>query len=412
MQIERAAIIIIVLVLLSVGLMMIYNSSAVLASEAQKYDNDPMYFLKKQLMWLSLAILVCLPVVKIHYGHFLRHSWILAAGALALLALVFVPGIGTEINGAHRWLSVAGQSIQPSEIAAYALIFYLAHYLSVKRRKLKKFWKGFVPPFIVSAAFITAIALQPKLGAVLVMAIVTAIMFFAGGCQIKHLLLTGAAVVAGVALLVLAVLYVPMPHPKLESYRQKAIRQFGYVEDRLAFTDPEKHKNNETFQLYQSLVGLGSGGVTGVGFARGKQKYYLTFAIYNDFIGAIIGEEMGFVGLCAIVLAYAGLTISGFRIALKCKDVGGYLLAVGVASNIAVNAFFHLGVVSGLLPTTGLNLPFISSGGSNLLMNMFGIGILLSVGGHKTPLRKRKPSPITSSGTVKKRKSPAMAFKW
>ena len=411
MQKECAAILIIVLVLLSIGLMMIYNSSAVLASEAQKYDNDPMYFLKKQLMWLSLAILVFLPVVKIHYGYFLRHSGILAAGALVLLALVFVPGIGMKINGARRWLNIAGQSIQPSEIAGYALIFYLANYLAVKRRKLKKFWKGFVPPLIVSAAFIVAIAMQPKLGAVLVMGVVTVIMLFAGGCRIKHLLLTGTAVGVGVTLLVLAILYVPMPHEELEGYRQKTIRQFGYVEDRLAFTNPEKYKDDETFQLYQSLVGLGSGGVKGVGFAQGKQKHYLTFAIYNDFIGAIIGEEMGFAGLCVIVLAYAGLTILGFRIAFRCKDIGGYLLAIGVASNIAVNAFFHLGVISGLLPTTGLNLPFISSGGSNLLMNMFGIGVLMSVSGHKATLRKRKPSAITSSA-VKKRKSPVMAFKW
>jgi cell division protein FtsW len=411
MQTERAAILIIVLVLLSIGLMMIYNSSAVLASEDSRYDNDPMYFLKKQLMWLSLAILVFLPVVKIHYGFFLRYSRTLTAGALFLLALVFVPGIRMEINGAKRWISIFGVSIQPSEIAAYALIVYLAHYLSFRRRKLKKFWKGFVPPLIVSAAFIIAITMQPKLGAVLVMSVVTAIMFFAGGCRLKHLLLTGTAVVAGVVLLVLTVLYVPMPHRELEGYRQKAITQFSYVEDRLAFTNPEKYKDNETFQLYQSLVGLGSGGVKGVGFAEGKQKHYLTFAIYNDFIGSIVGEELGFVGLCVIVLAYAGITILGFRIALHCKDIGGYLLAVGVASNIAVNAFFHIGVVSGLLPTTGLNLPFISSGGSNLLMNMFGIGILMSVGGHKAQLRKRKPSAITSA-PVKKRKKLVMAFKW
>jgi len=411
MQIERAAVLIIVLILLSFGLIMIYNSSAVLASEASRYNNDSMYFLKKQLMWLSLGILLFLPATKLHYGWFLKHSRLLAMAAFGLLCLVFVPGIGMSIHGARRWINIFGLSIQPSEISNYALIFFLAHYLSVKQRKIKKFWKGFMPPVVVSVLYIIAIIMQPKLGAALAMIVLTATMLYAGGCLLRHMLATGLAAAALVTLLVVAVLYVPMPHTKLESSREKAIEKFEYIKARLYYIHPEKYKSDETFQLYQSLVGLGSGGISGVGLAQGKQKYYLTFAIYNDFIGAIIGEEMGFVGLGLIVLCYAGLTVLGFRIALRCRDIGGYLTAVGTTALIAINAFLHLGVISGLLPTTGLNLPFISSGGSNLLMNLFGIGVLMSVSGHKQPLRKRKPSDIARS-YVNKRKSHAMAVKW
>jgi len=188
-----------------------------------------------------------------------------------------------------------------------------------------------------------------------------------------------------------SLLYLPIPHPEAEALQSKVKDKFDYTVKRVqAMFNMEKHKNDDSYQTYQSLVAIGSGGIAGMGLAQGTQKYGYLPLSYNDFVGAIIGEEMGFVGLCSIILAYAALVIFGFRIALECKEVGGYLIAIGVTSLIVLHALIHLGVISNTLPNTGLNLPFISYGGSNLLMNFFGIAVLMSIS--KSIGRKQKSS--------------------
>ena len=379
MHIERSAILIILVLLLGIGLVMIYNSSAVLAGEQEKYQNDPMYFLKRQLVWMFFGIGTLLVMANTDYELLLKYSpWLLGA-AFILLCLVFVPGIGVERNGARRWIGFGGATIQPSELAKYTLIFYLAHYLSLKQRKLKRFTKGFLPPLGISALLIAVIFMQPNLSTALVMSAITLILMFAAGSRIKHILIVGGACVTMAALLV-GMLFVPVPHPKFEAFQTKAKNKLEYQWNRIdALINMEEHKSDIAYQPYQSLIGIGSGGTKGVGLARGKQKYYYLPFIYNDFVGSIIGEELGFIGLSSVIFAYAALAMFGFRIALKCKQTGGYLVAVGVTSLLALHALIHIGVVSGMLPVTGLNLPFISYGGSNLLMNFFGIAVLMSI---------------------------------
>ena len=276
-----------------------------------------------------------------------------------LLVLVIIPGIGVSINGSRRWLSIAGLSMQPSEFAKYAMVIFMAGALDRWSDRLERLMTGVAPLLIVPGAMFLLILEQPNLstgGSILICALV---MLFCAGLRVRHLTLLGTA---GLAVGAFYAWSAP--------YRRERL---------LSFRDPFAKMSDEGYQLSQSLIALGSGGLFGMGLGQGKQKFaYLPYP-ESDFIFAIIGEDFGLTGCVTVIALFAAFVFAGLRIALRCPDRYGCLLAAGITSMIGLQAFINMGVVTGILPTTGLPLPFFSAGGTSVSMIMAAVGILLSI---------------------------------
>ena len=356
MERERLLILLITTLLIGIGLIMILNSGVYQRALGQNAQSD--FFLKRQFLWVCISVAALLVVTNIRYEFLVHLSPLLLLGCLGLLALVFVPGFGVVRNSARRWIALGGFELQPAEVAKYGLIVYFAGALAKRQRRIRR-PAAFIELVVVLGVFLLLIIMQPDLSTTLLIAGTMGVMFFCGGVPLRYL---GGSVLLGLPALALTILRSP--------YQVKRI---------LAMLDPVRYRYDCGYQQYQALIALGSGGPFGVGLAESHQKLgFITYA-HNDFIAAIIGEEFGFLGICALLLLYIALLILGFRIAFRAPDLRGTLLAVGVTSLIGLQAIIHLGVVSSSLPATGLNLPFVSFGGSNLLMNFVGLGILLNV---------------------------------
>ena len=287
-----------------------------------------------------------------------KFKWWIVGLTFVLLALVFVPGLGMESYGAKRWVSILGFSIQPSEIAKFALVIFTAAYMSDNHEKVKTL-KGLMPVLIVGGLMCLLIMLEPSMSVTMCIAFVTLFMLIIGGMSKKHTLMFSIPAAAMVPLLVV-----------LEPYRLKRL---------LAFIDPWASPQGEGFQLIQSLYSLGDGGWFGVGLFNSRQKYlFLPFA-ESDFILSIIGEEIGFIGTTLLMAVFFLLVYRLIKIALSAKDRFGAMLGSGVAFIIAVQTLLNIAVVTGSIPPTGLPLPFISSGGTSVMVFMAGIGICLNV---------------------------------
>jgi cell division protein FtsW len=356
MERERLLILLIVTVLIGVGLIMIFNSGAYQRVLGQ--DDPSGFFLKRQLMWVCISVVAFAVVSNVRYEILVRLSPLLVLGCLGLLALVYAPGFGVVKNAARRWIRLGGVEIQPAEVAKYGLIIFFAGMLARHQRRIRRA-TTFVELAAVLGVFLLLVIAQPDLSTTLLIAATVGIMFFCGCVPLRYL--------AGSVLLSLPALGL-------------MILRSPYQLDRImAVLDPVRYRYDCGYQQYQALIALGSGGPFGVGLAESHQKLgFITYA-HNDFIAAIIGEEFGFAGICVLLVLYVALAILGFRIALRTGDLCGRLLAVGITSLISLQAIIHIGVVSSTLPATGLNLPFVSFGGSNLLMNFVGVGILLNV---------------------------------
>lgn len=287
-----------------------------------------------------------------------KYKWWIIGLTFLLLLLVFVPGLGVESYGAKRWVSILGFSIQPSEIAKFALVIFIAAYMSDNYDKVKTF-KGLLPVLIIGGITCLLIMLEPSMSVTMCIAFVTLFMLIIGGMSKKHTLMFSIPAAAVVPLLII-----------LEPYRLKRL---------LAFIDPWASPQGEGFQLIQSLYSLGNGGWFGVGLFNSRQKYlFLPFA-ESDFILSIIGEEVGFIGLVILMSVFLFLIIKLIKIALSAKDRFGSMLASGVAFIIGVQTLLNIAVVTGSIPPTGLPLPFISSGGTSVMVFMAGIGICLNI---------------------------------
>jgi len=356
MERERLLILLIVTLLIGIGLIMIFNSGAYQRSQGGNAQSD--FFLKRQLAWVAIGAVALVLVSNIRYEFLLRLSPLLLLGCLGLLVLVFVPGFGVERNGARRWIRLMGFELQPAEMVKYGLIIYFAGILAARQRRIRRF-STYIGLGAALGLFLLLIMMQPDLSTTLLITITVAVMFFCGGVPFRYL---GGTALLGLPVLALKILRSP--------YQLRRI---------LAVLDPVRYRADAGYQQYQALIALGSGGPFGVGLAASRQKLGFIAYAHNDFIAAIIGEEFGFVGLCALLLLYVALVVLGFRIAFRAHDLRGTLLAIGITSLIGLQAIVHLGVVSSSLPATGLNLPFVSFGGSNLLMNCIGLGILLNV---------------------------------
>ena len=288
----------------------------------------------------------------------MKHTKSRLSGAV-LLILVIIPGIGKYLNGSRRWLSVGGISFQPSEIAKLALVLYLATTLTYRGQHIRKLITGVVPVLLVPGVLFLMIMAQPNLSTGGSILIVSLVMILIAGARWRHIsLLTVCGLIVGTA------------------YALSA----EYRRDRLfSFTDPFAKMSDEGYQLSQSLIAFGSGGLFGMGLGMGRQKYaYLPYP-ESDFIFAIVGEDFGLLGCLAVIALFVAFMMCGMRIAMNCRDKFGALLAAGITCTITVQAFLNMGVVIGILPTTGLPLPFFSSGGTSISITMAAVGILLNI---------------------------------
>jgi cell division protein FtsW len=346
-----------VLFLVGIGMVMVYSASSALA--LKKFGSS-YFFLKKQALF-ALVGLVGLVVAR-HFPYRLWRSLAYPAVALAfaLLVCVLVSSWGHTAGGATRWLRVAGFTFQPSELARIALIVYLAYSMSKKQARLGEFAIGFVPHIIVLAMLLVPMMLQPDFGSAVILTLLTGIMMFAGGVPLRHLLLSALALLpAGAYLLVSA------------EYRIRRL---------MSFLNPWDYPTAEGYQTIHSLMAFGSGGLWGSGIGKSLQKLFYLPEPHTDFIFSVIGEEFGLLGVALTVVLYGLIIWRGIAIARKTEDLFGALLCFGLTTALALQVCINMGVTLGLLPTKGLTLPFLSYGGTSLVLNMAAIGIIMNIG--------------------------------
>lgn len=327
-------------------------------------QGDALLEVKKQLIGVGLGAFLMLLTSRIPYSFWQKPRVVMLAltGSFALLVLVLIPGIGVYVNGSRRWLNIAGLSFQPSELAKIASVMYLASTLSFRLKQVERLWTGILSLLVVPAAMFLLILQQPNLSTAGSIMIVAVLMMMLAGAKWKHLSLMG---VAGLA--------VGFAYAWVEPYRRERL---------LSFRNPFAQMSDEGYQLSQSLIAIGSGGLFGRGLGQGRQKFsYLPYP-ESDFIFAIIGEDFGLFGCCVVILLFVAFAIAGMRIALNCQDRYGCLLAAGITAMISVQAFINIGVVVGILPTTGLPLPFFSAGGTSISLLMAAVGILFNISRH------------------------------
>ena len=347
------------IVLLSAGVVMVYSASAIVAGDRL---HDPYIFLKKQLVWAALGGAVLWLALRVDYRFLERLTVPLLVIALALLVAVLIPPFGQSINGTRRWIRLGAASFQPVELAKLALVIYLAAYLAHRREQLHDFRRGVLPPLLIAGALAGLVLLQPDLGNCLALVTVTFALLFVAGTRVRHLLLV---VAPAVPLLIALVWMAP--------YRLRRIT---------AFIDPWQDPRGSGFQIIQSWLALGGGGWLGRGIGESRQKLFYLPESHTDFIFAIIGEELGFVGAVAVVALFAVLVWRGLRVGLRAPDAFGAYLALGITVLIATQTLVNIGVVTGVLPTKGLPLPFVSFGGSALVVTLGATGVLLNISQH------------------------------
>lgn len=343
--------------LLLFGLLTLFSATYYQAAE----EGDALSEVKKQLFGVGIGAGAMIVTSRIPYALWQKKQVVGAAvlGSLVLLVLVAIPGIGRSVNGSRRWLGVGGLSFQPGEFAKYAAVLLMANMLTFREKKLQSFFRGILPVLIVPGIMFLLILEQPNLSTAGTIIIVCLIMVMLAGAKWKHMGLLGALGAA-----------VGFYYAWSAEYRRERL---------LSFLDPFAKMSDEGYQLSQSLIAFGSGGLFGMGLGQGRQKFaYLPYP-ESDFIFAIVGEDFGLLGCLAVICLFVAFMLAGMRIALRCEDRFGCLLAAGIVSLISVQAFINMGVVVGVLPTTGLPLPFFSAGGTSLSITMAAVGIVLNI---------------------------------
>jgi cell division protein FtsW len=344
------------LVLVSLGLTMVFISSTVMASAQYQ---DPYFFVKRQTIYALLGVGVLVFGRTTDYHVYKRYAYWLLFAALIGLVLVFVPHIGAKIRGSARWLRLGPVALQPSEFAKLAMVIFLADSLSRKQEKMKYFAIGFLPHMLIAGMFIALILKEPDFGTSMTLAGIVFIMLLVGGTRFTYILISFSLAIPMAVVMVL-----------------KDPKKFSRI---LSFLDPWKYGQDVGYQLKQSLLAIGSGCLWGMGPGQSRAKLFYLPDAHTDFILSIFSEELGFVGVLLIVALFTLLVYRGLRVALRAPDAFGSYLALGLTLLIALPACINMGVVSGILPTKGLSLPFLSYGGSSLLVNLLAVGILLNI---------------------------------
>lgn len=359
--------IMVTLLLLAIGLLMVFSASFVVAEETR---GDPFYFLKRQAIWVAIGLVALYIISRVHYKQLKRFSILILLLNFVLLGLVFTEfgsDMGTE---ARRWLALGPLMLQPAEFSKLALVIFTAAYLSSRRVNIHDFWTASLIPLILVGAVFFMIQYQPDMGTALVVMAGSLLVIIFAGMPISQ--------VAGLSLVFLP----PLAYFTLkEEYRMQ--RLFTYF-------DPWAEPTGSGYQVIQSLYALGPGHIFGAGLGQGKQKLFYLPEPQNDFIFAVIGEELGFIGAVAVLMLYLILTWRGFQIALKAPELFGSLVAAGITFMIALQVLVNVAVVTGTVPVTGINLPLISAGGSSVFFTLLGIGILLNISrnGREAAVRK------------------------
>jgi len=342
------------------GLLMVYSSSFIYAQER---TGDGLAFIKKQLFFSGLGLGALLAVCRIDYRKWSKWAYPVLGVAVALLLAVFIPGLGARAGGAQRWIHLGPVGFQPGEFAKFAVIFFVAHQLDRKKERIHTFAAGVLSHVLIPLPAFLLLLLQPDFGTtVMIMSVIFMLMFIAGVPKKYLFTALAVALVAGVVLAMGT------------AYRRDRV---------MTFLDPWRDPAGKGFQIIQSMLGLHNGSLFGVGLGNGKEKLFYLPEAHNDFIFAVIGEELGFLGVVAVVVAYLYLIYRGFKIAWNCytqyQDLFGVLLASGITLALGLQGFVNMAVVMGLVPTKGLTLPFISYGGSAILVDLFAVGVLLSI---------------------------------
>lgn len=344
------------IILAVIGLVMVFSASAVVAGNR---FHDSWYYLKRQLAWLAFGLALLHVASLIDYVWWKRLALPLLGLITVLLVMVLIPSIGAMRNGARRWLDLKVFSIQPAEMAKLIGVIYLAAYLAKKEDRLQQFSAGLLPALLVVGVLSGLVLLEPDLGTVVMLGLVTGGLLFVGGARLSHLsTLALSAVPIGLALVLTS------------SYRRQRL---------MAFLEPWRDASDTGFQITQSFLAFGSGGLFGVGLGEGKQKLFFLPEAHTDFVLALVGEELGFVGTGIVVLFFVLFVVRGFQISSRARMPFGRYLGIGITTLIGTQALINACVVTGLLPTKGLTLPFVSYGGSSLVISLTGVGILLNI---------------------------------
>ena len=361
MGVEARALVLLTAVLLSFGLAVLYSASA---SVAVQSDLPSTHFLLRQITGLVVGVVAFAVAAKMDAERWNKWAWPFMAGTILLLLIIVLPfttAIAPRINGSRRFLF--GASIQPSEIGKLAVIVWTAMLLVKKGDQMRRLTKGLLPFLVVIGVLDLLVVLEPDLSVAIMYTLVAGIVLFAGGVRIGHFV-------------VLGMIGIPVLWHEMERLQYVLLRM-------VTFLDPGTPASATKYQLWQSLIAVGSGGILGRGFGEGRQQLGFVPFGYNDFIASNIGEEWGFIGLMMLTLAFAAYAWLGFRIARSARSPFLQLVAIGLTVTVVTTAFLHIGVVVGLLPTTGLTLPFISYGRSNLVLSLFMTGMLVNIGSTK-----------------------------
>ena len=348
------------LLLVCASIVMVYSASAVVALE--KFD-QPYFFLIKQALWAVLGLAVLAITMRIDYRTYRNDAFVWGAIAFVVLLLVAVM-FSAPVNGTRRWFNLGGLGIQPSELAKIAAIFFTALILERRMHRIDEVQYSLLPILIVAGGMFALIVAEPDYGTAISLLLIVGMMVFAAGLNYKYLL--------GTALVALPVLWVVLMSA---DYRRRRL---------LAFWNPEADPLGDGFQVLQAQIAVGTGHIFGKGLMGGVQKLFYLPEPHTDFIYAVIAEELGLIGATAILVCFCVIAWRGARIALKAEDSFGSFIALGLTTMVAVQALVNISVVLGLVPTKGIPLPLVSAGGSSLLINLLGMGVLLNISQHES----------------------------
>jgi cell division protein FtsW len=346
------------ILLVAVSIVMVYSASAVMADDKL---GQPYFYLIKQLLWATLGVALLRLVMRVDYRVYREPVFIWSCLAVVTIALVAVL-FGPAVNNARRWFAIGGLGIQPSELAKLVAIIFIAALLERRMHRINEIRYALLPISIVVGILVGLILLEPDFGTAMSLALIAAVMVFAAGLNYAYIAGAVLATLPVVAVLVMG-----------SAYRRKRL---------MTFVHPWDDPLGDGFQIIQSLIAVGTGGITGRGVMNGVQKLFYLPEAHTDFIYAVISEELGLLGATCVLACFCVITWRGLRIALRAPDAFGAYIALGLTTMVAVQAFVNMSVVLGLLPTKGIPLPFVSAGGSSLLINLIGMGVLLNVSQH------------------------------
>ncbi|WP_019636070.1 putative lipid II flippase FtsW [Paenibacillus fonticola] len=364
---------ILTLLLVGFGIVMVFSSSSSIALVSEKQGYDLMYFTKRQVIFGGLGVVLMFITMNIPYNKFKK--LFVPVFIVTIIMLILIPFLASDINGAKSWFNIGGLGIQPTELAKIATILYLAALISKKGERFRDLRTGYIPVMVIVGFVAGLIMLQPDLGSCLILVATAGLIIFAGGANLKHILGSIALLILGASIVLGAGALWEKISPS-ESASSGSSYKMGRI---TSFINPWADPQLSGYNLIHSLTALGYGGVTGAGFGQGIQKLHYLPNPYNDFIFPVIGEEFGFIGSIIFLLFYIYFIWRGLLVSLRCSSTFGTLTGVGIMGLIAIQAFVNIGGVTRTIPITGVTLPFISYGGSSLLVMMGAMGIVLSI---------------------------------